>query len=89
MGAIDEVDADHGILGAEDVCIDFPQLFTAQIIVAVAGGGLEIGVGHSVLLKCREDLLGIKIRNLIDARKLLGQSSLRLGTDGTNMVTYL
>ena len=89
MGSVDKVDANHGILGTKDIRIDLAQLFTAQVIITIAGGGLEIGIGHSMLLEGRKDLLGVEVRDLINAGKLLGQSCLGLDTNGTDVVADL
>jgi hypothetical protein len=89
VGAVHEGEADHGVLGAEDVGVDLTQGLPAQVVIAIAGGALKMGLGDLVLLKGRQDLLGVLLRNGVDALKLLGERSLGLVPKGTDTVAYL
>ena len=89
MRAVDEVDTDHGVLDAKDIRIDFSQFFPAQVVIAVTGGRLKVGIRNFVSLECGKNFFCVEGRNLVNEGKLFGQSSLGLGAKGANTVAYL
>ena len=89
MGAVDKADTDQGVLRAKNVGVNLLQLVPAQIVVTITGGAGKVGFCYTVLLKRRQDLLRIFLRNGIDTGKLLSQVSLSLPAQGSDPVTYL
>ena len=75
--------------GVEEVGVDQVQGIPAQIVVAVAGGAGEVGLGHPVLLEGGQHLLGVLLGDGVDAGKLLRQVGLSLGRQGFYFVTDL
>ena len=89
MGAVDELETHQRVLCAKNVCVDFIQLVPPQIVITVAGGPGKIALGHAMLLKGGQDLLGIFLRNGVDSFKLLPQLPLRLLCQGADSFAYL
>ena len=89
MGAVDEADADQGVLGAEDLGVDLLQLVPAQVVIAVAGGTGEVCLRHPVLLEGRQDLLGILLGDGVNALELRAQIGLGLPAQRPDPVTDL
>ena len=71
VGAVDELDAHQGGLGAEDLGVDLVQLVPAQVVVAVAGGAGEVGVGHPVGLEGVQHPGGVLLGDGVDAGELV------------------
>ena len=89
MGAIHKVDADHGVLSAENIGVDLSQDLPSQVVIPIAGGTLKVDLGHFVLLESRQDLFRVLFGNGVDSGKLFGQLGLGLGAKGTDPVAEL
>ena len=89
MGPVDKAHPHQGILCAEDIGINFIQLIPAQVVVTVAGSAGKIGLGHPVLLKGGEHLLGILLRDGIDAGKDPAKIGLGLLSQRPHSIAYL
>ena len=71
VGTVDELNAHQGGLGAEDLGVDLVQLVPAQVVVAVAGGTGEVGVGHPVGLEGVQHPGGVLLGDGVDTGKLV------------------
>ena len=89
MGAVDELQPHQGVLGVKEVGIDLVQLVPADIVVAVAGGPGKVALRDPMPLKGGEYLLGIRLRNGVDAVKVIPHLCLRLAGQRQNTCANL
>ena len=69
MGAAGDLGPHQGCLCMEHVGIDPLQIIPALVIVAVAGGGGEVGGVHPVFLHGHQHLCLIVLRGLVNGIK--------------------
>ena len=71
VGAVDKAETHQRALGAEDLRIDLIKRFTAQIVIAVAGGPGKAGVGDALVLKGGHNAQRVLLRYAVDLAKAL------------------
>ena len=89
MCTVDKADSDQSIFRPKKVRKNGVQLVTAQVIVSIAGGPGKIGLRHPMSLEGGQDLLGILLRNGVNACKLFPQCRLRLPAQCADVIAYL
>ena len=78
MGSVDKLDADQGILRAENIRVNSVQGVSALIVIAIAGGPCKKRFRHPVFLKGRQHLLTVVLRHRVNLGKLRCNLPLRL-----------
>ena len=78
MGAVDELDAHQGVLGAEDLGVDLIQGVPTQVVIAVPSGAGEVGFRHSMVLEGGQHLLAVVFRHGVDVGELSTDVRFRL-----------
>ena len=79
MSAVDEGRAHQRALSAQDPGIDPLQLVPAGIVVAIAGGAVEVRSLDSLLRKGGQDLFRVAEGDPVDLRETAGTPGLRPG----------
>ena len=82
MGAAGDLGAHQRRLGAEAVGVDPLQIVAALVVVAVAGGEIEVIGGQPVLLHGGDDLHLVGLGNGVDLGKALRQTGENLLAEG-------
>ena len=85
MRAVYKADTHECGLGAENIGVDLVERVTAVVIVAVAGRTGKQIVGHSVLRKCRQHLLGVAVTDLLETLEIRTDLAFSLTAERTNL----
>ena len=89
MGAVDELQADQGVLRTKQAGIDLVQLVPPQVVVTVPCGSREIRLRHPVLLEGRQHPPAVGLGDGVNPGELRPQSLLRLPREGADPFRYL
>ncbi len=89
VGAVDELQADQGVLRTKQAGIDLVQLVPPQVVVTVPCGSGEIRLRHPVLLEGRQDPPAVGLGDGVNPGELRPQPLLRLPREGADPFRYL
>ena len=70
MGAVYEIVAHQGVLGAEDLCENGVELVPAVVAVAVAVGAFHVDIAYFVVDESFQDAFAVKFCHAVELGEL-------------------